>query len=310
MKVGIGIDMGGTRIKIGLVHRDKLVAHTTVPAVADTSLAERLAQIGGEVDTLLKENTAEPVGVGIAFPGIVNGISNTILSRYVKYPDAQAVDLNGWAREKWGIRLALENDARAALLGEWQYGAGKNCNDLVLITLGTGVGSAAMMDGVLLKGKYFLAGNLGGHMIINLHGEECNCGNTGCVESEASTWALAKKVMRAPGYASSVLADEPELNFNVIFNRAEGGDELAITIKEDCLKAWSLAIINLIHAYDPERVIIGGGIMKSKDMVIPYVNDSIGKDSWIRGNKIDVVPAEQVEYAGILGMYCLITQFK
>jgi glucokinase len=281
-----------------------------MPASATATLAERLAEIGKEADALLQKCNAEPIGVGLAFPGIVDGTSNRILSQYVKYQDAQKVDLNAWAFKKWNIPLALENDARAALVGEWRYGAGRNCNDIVLITLGTGVGTAAMIDGSLIRGKHFLAGNLGGHMTINLHGDVCNCGNTGCLESEASTWALEKKVMKSPGYASSTLSKTAEINFNVLFNHAANGDELAGKIREDCLKAWSLGIINLIHAYDPERVILGGGIMKSKDSIIPYIYDMIKRDTWIRHNKIELVPAEQVEYAGILGMYYLISQIK
>src|SRR3990170_7444612 len=111
----------------------------------------------------------------------------------------------GWAMERWGVPLVLENDARAALVGEWQYGAGKDCDNVVLITLGTGVGTAALINGKLLHGKHFLAGSLGGHMSINLHGDVCNCGNLGCVESEASTWALQKLVTRDRNFHSSTL---------------------------------------------------------------------------------------------------------
>ena len=147
-------------------------------------------------------------------------------------------------------------------------------------------------------------------MSINLHGDVCNCGNVGCVESEASTWALQRQILRSPDHKSSKLFDELEINFNLVFRHAREGDELAIKIRENSLKAWSLAIINLIHAYDPERVVIGGGIMKSKELIIPYVQSMIEKDTWIRDHVVELVPAEQVEYAGILGMYHLIGSLK
>jgi glucokinase len=310
MEVGIGIDMGGTRIKIGLVKDGTLVAGTKIPASAHVTLEERLEEIGAQVDLMLKENKCTASGIGIAFPGIVDSDRSIILSRYVKYPDAKKVNLPAWAMKRWGIPLALENDARAALIGEWQYGAGRDCNDLVLITLGTGVGSAALINGKLLKGKHYLAGNLGGHISINLHGDECNCGSIGCVESEASTWALQKNIIKSPDFKTSALAQESEINFNAVFDCARQGDALAIRIQENCLKAWSLGILNMILSYDPERVVIGGGIMKSKDLLIPHVQQLIKNDSWINDNHIELVVAEQVEYAGILGMYYLLTLLK
>jgi glucokinase len=307
MEVGIGIDMGGTRIKIGLVHEGVLVATRKIPAAAHVTLEQRLAEIAVEADRMLAENNCTPTGVGIAFPGIVDSDNNRILSKYVKYPDARRVDLSGWAQKQWGIPLALENDARAALVGEWQYGAGKNCDNLVLITLGTGVGSAALIHGKLLKGKHYHAGNLGGHIAINLHGTECNCGSVGCVESEASTWALEKQVTGSPDYKASALASEKEINFNTVFTWAEKGDALAIQIRENCLKAWATGILNLILSYDPERVVIGGGIMQGKNLLIPQVRRMIERDSWINDIPIELVVAEQVEYAGILGMYYLLS---
>jgi len=308
MDVGVGIDMGGTRIKIGLVRDGELVVTTNIPASAHVSLAQRLEEIAVEVNRLLELHKLTPRGIGIAFPGIVDAQRKKILSKYVKYPDAREIDLEAWAKKKWRIPLAVENDARAALIGEWQYGAGRNCNDLVLITLGTGVGSAVLTDGKLLRGKYHLAGNLGGHLSINLHGDECNCGHTGCVESEASTWALQKNVPRHPDFKASALALEPEIDFNSVFKCARQGDKFAMQVQENCLKAWAVAIVNLIVAYDPGRVVIGGGIMKSKDVIIPYVENMIKKNNWINDNPIELVAAEQVEYAGILGMYYLLPQ--
>jgi glucokinase len=310
MKVGIGIDMGGTRIKIGLVKDGTLIAGIKIPASAHVTLEDRLAEIAEVVDKLLAEHKCTPSGIGIAFPGIVDSDKSRILSKYVKYPDAKKVNLPEWAMKRWGIPLALENDARAALIGEWQYGAGRNCDNLVLVTLGTGVGSAALIEGKLLRGKHFLAGNLGGHISINLHGDECNCGSIGCVESEASTWALQKNIVKSPDFKTSALAHEAEVSFNTVFDCARKGDALAIRIQENCLKAWSLGILNLILSYDPERVVIGGGIMKSKDLVIPYVQRLIKNDSWINDNHIELVVAEQVEYAAILGMYYLLNLTK
>lgn len=308
MRVDIGIDMGGTRIKVGLVSEGMMIASMTVPASAHETLEARLESLATEIDNLLRQHDAQPLGVGIAFPGIVDPENLKILSKYVKYPDAQGFDLSRWSHRHWGVPAALENDARAALLGEWQFGAGRGCDDLVLITLGTGVGSAVLLNGKILRGRHFITGNLGGHLSINLHGCECNCGNTGCVESEASTWALQSLLDRSPLRNVSILKDNKEVSFNAVFAAAKDGDALALEIKESCLKAWSLAIINLILSYDPQRVIIGGGIMNSGDQVIGYVRKMMTKNTWLTNNEVELVAAEQIEFAAIFGMHYMLAE--
>lgn len=283
--------MGGTRIKIGLVRQGKLLADTTIAASSHVNLSERLIEIADTVDQLLKDNSAVPAGIGIAFPGIVDHVRRKVLSKYVKYPDAQDVDFIQWAKQRWNIPVALENDAKAALIGEWQYGNGTGCRDLVLVTLGTGVGSGVMIDGKLLSGRNFIAGNLGGHMTINVRGKDCNCGNIGCLETEASAWRLR---------------EDHDLDFKTLFDRAAKGDKTAIDIQSNYLKAWSLGIISLIHAFDPERIVIGGGVMQSGDLIISKICEMIAKHSWVKNNPPEVVAAAHPDFAGILGMYYLV----
>src|SRR5690606_10461604 len=217
MDTAIGIDMGGTSIKLGLVHDGTLVEATKVPAAAEVTLSARLDDIALRVRQLADKHGVVLNGIGLAFPGIVDAPNKRILSRYVKYPDADTVDLPLWAAREFGLPIAVENDARAHLVGEWQYGAGRGCDDLVLVTLGTGVGSAAMMDGNLIRGRHHIAGNLGGHMTVNLFGSVCNCGNIGCVESEASTWSLQRSLSRAPEFHGSALSLEGDVNYEKVF---------------------------------------------------------------------------------------------
>ena len=310
MEVGIGIDMGGTRIKIGLVSKGTIVAASVISASAHVTLEERLEQIADHIDAMLTENNCAPTGIGIAFPGIVDSDKRIILSRYVKYPDAQNVNLSGWSKRRFGVGFEIENDARAALIGEWQYGAGRGCDNLVLVTLGTGFGTAALIHGKLLKGKHYHAGNLGGHISINFHGDDCNCGSVGCVETEGSTWALQRNITKDPEYATSALSAVSDVNFNTLFEFADQGDALAIRVRENCLNAWATGILNLILSYDPERIVIGGGIMKGNDLIIPQVRNLINRDSWINYYPIDLAVAQQVEYAGILGMYYILNTPK
>ena len=307
-EIFIGVDFGGTRIKIGLIFEGNILIDSNIEAGSDQTFEQRLADIAVEMKLLLASGFYKLIGIGFAFPGIVNFHTSRILSKYVKYPGAENVDINAWAAANFGVPVAVENDARAALIGEWKHGAGAGSSDLVLVTLGTGVGTGVLINGEPLRGKNFIGGNLGGHSTINLDGAICNCGNVGCVESESSTWALTALALNSPEFATSKLADFETIDFKNLFEMAETGDMLAVKLKAHCLRVWSLCVINLIHAYDPEKVIFGGGIMKSSHIILPYIKEMIDKHAWINAENVELVVAKQPEHAGILGAYELIKQ--
>jgi glucokinase len=124
----------------------------------------------------------------------VDSVNKKVLTINDKYGDVISLDLEKWAFEHFGVPLEIENDTRAALLGEWKFGNGRGYNDVVLMTLGTGIGTSAVIEGKILRGRHFQAGILGGHFIVNPKGKLCNCGNVGCAEAEASTWNLEEIV--------------------------------------------------------------------------------------------------------------------
>jgi glucokinase len=143
-----------------------------------------------------------------------------------------------------------------------------------------------------------------------MHGRTCNCGNIGCVETEGSTWALADDVQNAPLFLSSSLSKEQDIDFKNLFIHAAEGDMLAIQIRDKCLRAWSLGIINLIHAFDPEKIVIGGGIMESHHILLPHVHRMITTHSWVKNNPPQLLAATHPQLAGLLGMYHLLTKGK
>nr|WP_295922969.1 ROK family protein [uncultured Dyadobacter sp.] len=306
--ITIGVDFGGTRIKLGLVSEGKVLADRNIDAASGSTFEERLKDIVGEIKGLLVSDDYRLTGIGFAFPGIVNAYTGAILSRYVKYPGAEQIDLNAWADAQFGVPIVIENDARAALIGEWKQGAGVGSSDLVLVTLGTGVGTGVLVHGAPLRGKHFIGGNLGGHTTINFEGNVCNCGNIGCVESESSTWVLTQIAQNSPGFRQSKLATLEVIDFKHLFQLSEEGDLLAMKLKDRCLSVWALCVINLIHAYDPEKVIFGGGIMKSSHIILPYIRQMIDKHAWINSTDVELVVASQPEHAGILGVCELLNQ--
>lgn len=300
----VAMDLGGTRIKFGLIDEGKLVSTASIVVPSSEHFAAVLPDIERQIDTMLQEGGYDTLqGVGMAFPTIVDSDNMKLLYKYVKYNDANDLDLKGWARSKWNAPLAMENDARAALVGEWQYGAGQGSDNLVMITIGTGVGSAALMNGRLLKGTNYLAGNIGGHQIIRFDGIQCNCGNTGCLESEASSWALPDILKKHPGYAGSAFdtgAERPD--FEAVFRLAGAGDSYAISVRNRCMDVWFNGILNLIFSFDPEKVIIGGGVMHSADVILPYIQHKIDHASWLPANTARMVAAQQPDWAGVLGV--------
>jgi glucokinase len=299
----IALDLGGTRIKMGLVENGQLLATANVTVPSSSSFAAVLPIIEEQVARLTAAANAGPVkGIGMAFPTTVDSDRMRLLYKYVKYPDANDLDLAGWAMEKWGVPLFLENDARAALVGEWKYGAGTGTDHLVMITIGTGVGSAVLMDGRLLKGSRYMAGNLGGHQNIRYDGGPCNCGNIGCLESEASSWALPERLKREPGYGSSPYAGGAPADFETLFRLADEGDPFSLKLRDKCLEAWSAGIKNFIYGYDPERIVIGGGVMRRADVILPFIQKSIDDLAWMPGKVVEAVAAQQPDWAGVLGM--------
>lgn len=304
--VYLGIDMGGTQIKLGIVNEvGELLDTEMLPANSDQSFETRLVELEKDIVRIIKGDY-KLQGIAIAFPGIVDIDKNKIVSKYVKYADAHKFDLNLWVKNKWNVPLVIENDARAALIGEWQYGAGRGSDNILMVTLGTGMGSAVLIEGKLLRGRNYLAGNLGGHMSIDFEGDECSCGNIGCVETAGSTWALSRNLKKLKNHKSSQLFNLSSFGFKDVFESASGGDEIAGVLKERSLEAWSSGIINLLHAYDPELLIIGGGIMKSKDEIIPFIEKRINQRSWLPENTVEIRTANQTKYAGILGACYLL----
>jgi len=301
----VGIDLGGTNIKIGLVRNGHLLGHTSIRSLAEQTLGGRLPFIEEAILELLSgiNASAERIaGVGLSFPSLVDNKSKKILTRYVKFTDADSLDLNGWSIRRWGVPLALENDARAALVAEWQYGAGRPYQNLVLVSLGTGFGTAVLIDGKLFRGAHHAGGNLGGHTIINAHGDLCNCGASGCTETEASGWVLHQKWKDHDLYKKSRLADGPEITFQSVFEWAEKGDALALQIRSHNLKIWAASAYNLAHNFDPDAIIVSGGVMKSKDIIIPYLQSYVDQNIWQGTGAVKVLAAEQTEFAGVLGM--------
>jgi glucokinase len=307
----LACDLGGTRIKLGLVRGGEVLAHEVLAAHSDLGLRPRLPALAAACRELCAQNgvrVGSCAGIAVAFPSLVDGRTGRILAEYGKYRDGPGVDLRAWARESFGLPLALENDARMALIGEWRHGAGRGHDNVVLVTLGTGLGTSAVIEGRVLRGRHGQAGCLGGHLTVRYGGRACSCGNAGCAEAEASTASLAQVARERRDLAASPLAAEPVLDYAAVFHHAAAGDPCARALQEHSLLVWSALVVNLIHAYDPEVVVLGGGIMAGGDVVLPAIRAYVDRNAHTPWGKVRVVAAELGDQAALAAAEWLVQE--
>jgi glucokinase len=306
----LSIDLGGTHANCAIVEEKTVIRAQVISTSGSGRLETTLPLLAETLQSLMaRENmhASDVAGVAIGFCGLVDSAKCRVLSTNAKYEDAPDLDLPAWASEELHLPLWLENDARMALLGEWYAGAAMGSDDVVMVTLGTGIGGAAMIDGRLLIGKHFQAGCLGGHFPVRIDGEPCTCGAIGCAESEAAGWSLPRICRRWAGFEASALAG-CDLNFESLFRCASAGDAVAVAVRDHCLKVWAANAVALIHAYDPELLVYGGGVMRSGAPIVDYVRSYVLQHAWTPWGNVQVRPALLGNDAGLLGAVPLIAQ--
>ena len=303
----IAIDLGGTITKIGLFEDGKLIDHIKMNSRPDLNMATSLPRIEKSINLLMDSNKVDHLsGIGIAFPGLVNNKENTIISTNAKYDDGVNLNLEEWARSHWNAPFYIDNDARLATIGEWQYGSGKGYDSLVMMTIGTGIGSGVIMNGKIMYGKHFQAGSLGGHFVIDYKGRLCSCGNKGCVEALSSSAFLRQIIKDHDALSPLFKSQSQNYNFKTIFQLAEQGNKDAQIVRDECIEIWGAAVINYIHAYDPEIVILGGGVMNSYNIIVPHIEKRVAEYAWTPSEKVTVATSSLGSCAALYGLeYCL-----
>ncbi|MFF1632516.1 ROK family protein [Leifsonia sp. NPDC058248] len=317
------VDFGGTEIKLGLLDGGEILAATALP---NTGREADLETVRVAALELAGRAAARIDGVGIALPGVVDRTRGSLVAAHDKYDWATGRDLRAWAAEAFGVPALVENDARAALLGETTYGRAAGATDAVLVTLGTGIGTAAMIDGVLLRGARDHAGILGGHITVDLDGPPCNCGNVGCAEAVASTWALQRDAAADPDLAAA-LAGDPAAGdraygdatgtaatgataarpgLKELFEHA--ADPRVAPTVDRYLRAWAAAIVGLCHAYDPSVVIVSGGVMRSAEFVLPRLTTLVHEHLWSSSYRPPLVTPAAPEHSVLLGLSAAVSR--
>jgi glucokinase len=303
----LAVDLGGSHCTCALVENKCILASRTVSADGTSNLNSLLPSLTATLTHIRGDLcNSSLAGVVFSFCGLVDYAHDRILSTNAKYEDGPGLDLVAWCREKLDLPLKMDNDARLSLLGEWYAGAAAGCDDVVMITLGTGVGGAAMLQGRLLRGKHSQAGCLGGHLPVDFEGRACSCGAVGCAEAEASSVSLPAVTRSHPHFSSSTLAAESPITFESLFRHLAQGDRVAQDIADRCLRVWAANIVGLIHAYDPELVLVGGGVMKSAAHILPFLQTYVQRHAWTPWGKVQVAAAKLGNDAALLGAVPLL----
>lgn len=270
-----GLDLGGTFVKGGIVDengavlvKDKIVTRT---ADGFAQIAQDMAQF---VVALCKKSGIAPQtlgGVGVGSPGTVDGEAGEIV--YSNNLHWAHVPLVALLHERLGVPVFVTNDANAAALGESYLGAGKDYGSMVMVTLGTGVGSGIVWDGKLYEG-YRSAGAEVGHSVIKVGGERCTCGRKGCFEAYASATALIRQARRAMRKdANSRLwemcgGDESKIDGKAVCDAARDGDKTAAAVLKEYIRYLAEGLANIANIFRPEIILLGGGISAAGDLLL------------------------------------------
>ncbi len=298
-KFAIGIDIGGTRTKIGLVDLDlgQVLEMQILPT--ETKDAGRFEQIIGEAMSTFKEKVnTELLGVGIGVSSFVfeDGIVD---STYGFMDFMEEYPLKDIIEKVHQIPCKIDNDARLVALGEAVYGKGKGIERVLVLTLGTGLGLGFVIN-QKLEGK-LPYGHMGGHISIIQNGEKCYCGKIGCLESLVSATGILKAAERLNWQAKN-----PELPFTVesIFKTNESGNPDAKQIFEEFLTYLKIGISNYINLYAPDMIILGGGVAKGLKNYLPILQE-ITQLTPYKSYKTCIEISELEEHSGILGSAAL-----
>lgn len=307
-KWAIGIDIGGTKIDVGHVDREgKLLERTVFPTPPSAPVEKIIHEIAQMVKTLASKAGSEPQAVGVGVAGQIT--PNTGIVQFAPNLIWRDVPLKKQLQDLISYPVYILNDVRAATWGEWQHGAGQGAQDVVCLLIGTGIGGGVVSQGNLITGASNSAGELG-HVIIDKNGPPCTCGSQGCLEALASGWALreqARAVIEKDPKNAGALLESVQGHINDLTARhvvevARTGDPLASSLIENAQAALNAGCISLINAFNPERLIIGGGL----GLAIPHLIDNVKTavlDKALKAatSNLQVVPASLATNAGVIG---------
>ncbi len=307
----IGVDVGGTSVKMGLFEVTGELLHkwevgTRKEEEGRYILDDVAASILKELEELnISIDQIQGAGLGIPGPVLPNGYVEVCvnLGWRDRYPERELSEL------LHGLPVKSANDANVAALGEMWQGGGKGYHDIVMVTLGTGVGGGVIIDEKIVSGRHGLAGEIGHIHVRNDETETCNCGGVGCVEQVASATGIARearRMMESKDTLSSLRGYGSQITAKNVLDAAKAGDPLALEVMEVVGHYLGLCLSQVAMTVDPEVFVLGGGVSKAGQFLIDIVNKNYEKFTPISKNKGSIVLATLGNDAGIYGAARLI----
>lgn len=313
MNYYLGLDIGGTTIKMGLFKEtDELIDKLNFPTRTVEYLVDDIYQ---NIINLFDNNNInidDLKGIGIGFPGHVDGETGIVV--YSNNLVAHNFDIVGKLKEKINTYIRISNDANVAALGEFHFGKGKDFQNIVFVTLGTGVGGGIIVDGKMLEGKNGAGAEIG-HMVISTNGHLCSCGRRGCFETYASATALIRNARVAminnPTSLLWEIAKSPEkLDGIAFFEALERKDKVATIIFEQYIEDLADGLTNLANIFRPDALILGGGISYRGDILMEPLQQRLEKmiygGQW--NARVELMISELKNDAGIYGAYAMCSK--
>lgn len=308
----IGVDLGATKVEVARVDGaghalERLRRPTNVKEGPDAVRAEIIAA----VRELQGTAGSSPAGVGVGVAGQIDPENGVV--RFAPNLGWRDVPLQAGLSQELGLPVVVTNDVRAATWGEWLHGSGKGCDDLICLFVGTGIGGGVVSGGQMLTGCSNTAGELG-HIVVNLNGPQCTCGNQGCLEALAGGWAIAQRAQEAistdPSRGASLLkmagGKAEAITAKTVAEAAMAGDPLAIYLVDRVVEALIAGAISLVNAFNPCRLILGGGVIEGFPEMIDRIAHGVRHRALAAASApLAVLPARLGNDSGVIGAAAL-----
>ncbi len=305
----IGVDLGGTNLRTALLSAEgEVLDRSKVSTNADEGwrkVVDRLIRnIGRQCESAARlGHTVTAVGVGA--PGVIQADTGVVV-KSPNFPDWNNLPLRQLLEEALSLPVVIENDANAAALGEQWRGAGRNITSMILLTLGTGVGGGIVLDGRIWHGADGMAGEIG-HMTLVPEGRQCSCGNRGCLEMYASARGIVLSYQEALQTAGKVFP--ADVTAAMVYEAAASGDGFAVGVMRDMGAMLGIALASLINIFNPERIVLGGGVKDAWPLFIDAVRVQVMRRAFeAPAKRSEIVPSLLGDDAGMVGAAAVALQ--
>jgi glucokinase len=302
--VVIGVDLGGTNLRTALVSQngevvDKVKEPTRASDGHATVVRKLIENIKAQLNRALRNGT-KISAVGVGAPGVIHADTGVVVTS-PNFPDWNNLPLKKELEAAIALPVYIENDANAAALGEQWRGAAQGITSMIFLTLGTGVGGGIVLNGRIWPGADGMAGEIG-HMTIIPDGRRCGCGNTGCLEMYASSRGVVMTYLERSSRVNGITSED-------IYQAARSGDTLAGDVMKDMGHWLGIGIANLINIFNPEMIVIGGGVKDAWSLFIDATREEIKKRAFeYPATRTQIVPSRLGDDAGMIGAAALAFQ--